>query len=136
MRSSYTREFNFSKYIAQVEDVDPIFYVGSVSGVEGLEILSRGPCAKIGEICNIMLPDGKKLMAEVVGLDGTTVKLTAFGTTDGIEVGCEVVGTGSPLQVPVGMNLLGRTIDAAGKAYDGLGEIVPDGYYPALLLTR
>ena len=132
MRSSYTREFNFSKYIAQVEDVDPIFYVGSVSGVEGLEILSRGPCAKIGEICNIMLSDGKKLMAEVVGLDGTTVKLTAFGTTDGIEVGCEVVGTGSPLQVPVGMNLLGRTIDAAGKAYDGLGEIVPDGYYPAV----
>lgn len=132
MHSSYTKEFNFSKYITQVQDVDPISYIGYVSGVEGLEILSRGPCAKIGEICNIILPDGKKLMAEVVGLDGTTVKLTAFGTTEGIEVGCEVVGTGAPLQVPVGMSLLGRTIDAAGRPYDGLGEIVPGGYYPAV----
>ena len=132
MHSSYTKEFNFSKYITQIQDVDPISYIGYVSGVEGLEILSRGPCAKIGEICNIILPDGKKLMAEVVGLDGTTVKLTAFGTTEGIEVGCEVVGTGAPLQVPVGMSLLGRTIDAAGRPYDGLGEIVPDGYYPAV----
>ncbi len=132
MTSSCVIDFTLEKYFSQIDDIDPISYVGYVTGVEGLEILSRGPCAKIGEICHISLQSGKKLMAEVVGLEGTCVKLTAFGPTEGIEIGCEVVGTGDALQVPVGKNLLGRTIDAAGRPCDGLGEIVPDGYYPAL----
>ncbi|MDE5899185.1 MAG: FliI/YscN family ATPase [Treponemataceae bacterium] len=130
--SGCSDSFDFSKYASHVEDYDPILYVGRVSAVSGLEILSCGPCAKIGEICTIKLPDGQELLSEVVGFDGTTVKLTAFGSTEGIEAGCEVVGSGSPLHVPVGTALLGRTIDAAGRPCDGRGALVPDGYYPAL----
>ena len=71
------------------------------------------------------------VLAEVVGLDETSVKLSAFGNTRGIEVGCEVVASGKTLQVPVGKSLLGRVIDATGAPCDNKGAIVPETYYPA-----
>ena len=125
-------EFNFTKYLEKVCDAETILYTGRVSGVKGLEIESEGPRSVIGEICTIKLPGGKSIKAEVVGLQGKTVRLTAFGETKGIEIGCEVIASGSTLQVPVGMSLLGRTIDATGVAVDGKGEISPDSYYPAV----
>lgn len=125
-------EFNFSKYIKTVEDFDPIAYIGYVSAVTGKQIVSNGPVAQIGEICTIKFKNGKEIFAEVVGLDKKQVLLTPYGDTEGIEIGCEVVGSGKTLQVPVGMSLLGRTIDATGKTCDGLGELLPEAYYPAL----
>ena len=132
MDSLFNSDFNFSKYLSQIKKSEPIKYLGYVTSVNGLEIISKGPCAKIGEICTIVLPDGSKLLSEVVGLNDVMVKLTAFGDTQGIEVGCQVIGSGDVLQVPVGMSLLGRTIDATGKPCDGLGELVPEAYYPAI----
>lgn len=125
-------EFNFSKYIKTVEDFDPIAYIGYVSAVSGKQIVSNGPVARIGEICTIKFRNGKEIFAEVVGLDKKQVLLTPYADTEGIEIGCEVVGSGKTLQVPVGMSLLGRTIDATGKPCDGLGELLPEAYYPAL----
>lgn len=128
----FNDNFSFEKYLTQISESEPIMYVGYVTAVNGLEILSKGPIAQIGEICTIKLPDGKTILSEVAGLDEKTVKLTAYGDTQGIQVGCEVVGSGKTLQVPVGWSLLGRTIDATGKPCDGLGEIVPETYYPAI----
>ena len=128
----FNDNFSFEKYLTQISESEPIMYVGYVTAVNGLEILSKGPIAQIGEICTIKLPDGKTILSEVAGLDEKTVKLTAYGDTQGIQVGCEVVGSGKTLQVPVGWSLLGRTIDATGKPCDGLGEIVPEAYYPAI----
>ena len=132
MRSSYTGEFNFSKYLEKVNDADTIHYIGKVTAVKGLEIESEGPRSVIGEMCTIKLPDGTNLLAEVVGLEEKIVRLTAFGNTKGIEVGCEVIGSGSVLKVPVGKSLLGRTVDATGHACDDGPEIVPEKYYPAV----
>lgn len=132
MKSSYNREFNFVKYLEKVIDAETILYRGTVTAVRGLEIESEGPRSVIGEMCTIKLRDGSSLLAEVVGLEGKTVRLTAFGDTKGLEVGCEVIGSGNVLQVPVGMSLLGRVIDATGHACDDGGEIVPETYYPAI----
>ncbi|QTQ13746.1 FliI/YscN family ATPase [Treponema parvum] len=133
MRSSYTAEFDFAKYLNEIKRAETILYVGHVSAVNGLEIESIGPRSVIGEMCTIRIPSTKtELMAEVVGLSDTTVKLTAFGDTKGIEVGCEVVASGNVLQVGVGPKLLGRVIDATGKPCDGLGDVAPEKFYPAV----
>ncbi len=132
MKRSYTGKFNFSKYLETVVDAETIKYTGNVTAVRGLEIESEGPRSVIGEMCTIKLSDGTSLLAEVVGLENTKVKLTAFGDTKGIEVGCEVVASGAVLQVPVGPELLGRVIDATGHAIDNKGEIIPEKYYPAI----
>ncbi len=125
-------EFDFSKYLRAVQAVDPINYIGYVSAVSGKQIVSNGPVAQIGEICTIKFKNGKEVFAEVVGLNKKEVLLTPYGDTEGIEIGSEVIGSGKTLQVPVGMSLLGRTIDATGKPCDGLGEIIPETYYPAI----
>lgn len=130
--NNFSDMFNFKKYVNQVEDFDPVLYTGYITAVNGLEVISKGPCAKIGEICTIKTSSGEKLLAEVVGLEGSTVKLTVYGLTDGLDVGCEVIASGKGLQVPVGDGLLGRVIDATGKPCDGKGDITPDAYYPAI----
>ena len=132
MKSSYTGEFNFIKYLEKVANAETILYTGRVTAVRGLEVESEGPRSVIGEICTIKLEDGTLLNAEVVGLDGKKVKLAPFGDTKGIEVGLEVVGTGRTLMVPVGKNLLGRMINASGQPCDDKGEIIPETYYPAV----
>ena len=132
MKSSYNVELNLTKYLDTVKNTQTIHYVGRVSYVNGLDIQSNGPRCVIGEICTIRVPSLKtSVLAEVVGLDETSVKLSAFGNTRGIEVGCEVVASGKTLQVPVGKSLLGRVIDATGAPCDNKGAIVPETYYPA-----
>lgn len=127
----------FKKYISTVKNTETILYTGSVIGVSGLEILSNGPRSSIGELCTIRLPrlsheKTTEIYAEVIGFEGNTVKLMAFGDTKGIEIGCEVVASGHPLTVPVGPELLGRVIDATGKPIDGKGSIEAKDYYPAI----
>lgn len=132
MKSSYNVELNLTKYLDTVKNTQTIHYVGRVSYVNGLDIQSNGPRCVIGEICTIRVPSLKtSVLAEVVGLDEASVKLSAFGNTRGIEVGCEVVASGKTLQVPVGKSLLGRVIDATGAPCDNKGAIVPETYYPA-----
>ena len=50
-------------------------YVGYVTAVNGLEILSKGPIAQIGEICTIKLPDGKASNPALDNYIGKTVVL-------------------------------------------------------------
>lgn len=123
----------FDKYFQSVERTETIRFTGHVTAVNGMLIESRGPQSVIGEICCIKIPyQNQTVMAEVVGLEETTVKLMSYGETKGIEVGCQVVATGNILQVGVGKALLGRVLDATGKAYDNKGDIVPELYYPAV----
>ncbi len=123
----------FDKYIRSVENTETILFTGEVIRVNGMLIEAKGPQSVIGELCTIHIPySNENVLAEVVGLDGTTVKLMTYGETKGIEIGCKVTASGSVLQVGVGPALLGRVLDATGKAYDRKGEIIPEAWYPAV----
>ncbi|MBE6344538.1 MAG: FliI/YscN family ATPase [Spirochaetaceae bacterium] len=123
----------FDKYITSVQNTETILYTGTVKAVKGMLIESNGPRSVIGEMCTIkLMRSGETVLAEVVGLDGTTVQLMPYGETKGIEVGCQVVASGHVLQVAVGPELLGRVIDATGKPYDGKADIISDTFYSAI----
>ncbi len=123
----------FNKYIETIERTDTIKYTGQVAAVKGLMIESNGPRCVIGEICKIEVPKKREsIVAEVVGLEGSIVRLMAYADTSGIEVGSVVTASGSMLEVPVGERLLGRVIDATCHPIDGKGDIAPSAYYPAL----
>ena len=123
----------FDKYIKTVERIDTIKYTGVVSAVKGLTIESRGPRCVIGEICRINISSRHtSILAEVVDLEENVVRLMPYGSTQGLEVGNEVVASGHVLEVPVGNGLLGRVIDATGVPYDGKGDLAPEDYYPAI----
>lgn len=123
----------FEKYRTAVEELDPIRYTGVVTRVRGMLIESNGPQVVVGEVCQIILSRGNNpVFAEVVGLHDTTVQLMSYDDIQGIEIGCPVIASGSVLSVPVGKQLLGRVLNAMGKATDEGDEIVSPVSYPAL----
>lgn len=113
----------FNKYADIVEETDPIKYHGTVTAVHDLIIESLGPMVVIGELCRITVDDSKSVLAEVVALEGNTVKLMCYDAIEGIHIGASVIASGEIISVPVCDALLGRVVDSLGRAIDGKSEI-------------
>ncbi len=65
-----------------------------------------------------------KLTGEVhQHLGGGKVRAIALGSTDGLSRGTEVVDTGSPVTVPVGLETLGRVFNLLGEPVDKRGPV-------------
>jgi len=95
---------------------------GKIANAVGLTLESLGPDAKLGDICTIYAKDGITpiAMAEVVGFkDGKTL-LMPYEHVDGISIGCVVENDNHPLEVLVGDDLLGLTLDGLGRAPEGV----------------
>ncbi|MDA0710816.1 MAG: F0F1 ATP synthase subunit beta [bacterium] len=54
------------------------------------------------------------------------VRCVAMDSTDGLVRGARVVDTGSPITVPVGVNVLGRLLNVIGDPIDGKGPVPAD----------
>ncbi|WP_245375551.1 flagellar protein export ATPase FliI [Paenibacillus eucommiae] len=108
------------KYKEHLLQIDPIRVNGKVTQVIGLTVESEGPDVSIGDLCYIYpLKSSKPLKAEVVGFRNNKVILMPLGELDAIGPGCDVVGTGKPLTVQVGHELLGKVLDGLGQPLDG-----------------
>ncbi|MBM4764140.1 flagellar protein export ATPase FliI [Bacillus sp. B15-48] len=93
---------------------------GKVNQVIGLTIESQGPDVKLGDICHIFSTQQQNpIKAEVVGFRNHKVLLMPLGELQAIAPGCDVVSTGKPLTVKVGMDLLGQVLDGLGNPMDG-----------------
>ncbi|WP_284639039.1 flagellar protein export ATPase FliI [Paenibacillus silviterrae] len=111
---------NAAKFLEQLRQVDPIRVNGKVTQVIGLTVESEGPDASIGDVCYIYpFKSSQPLKAEVVGFKNNKVILMPLGELDSIGPGCDVVGTGKPLTVQVGHELLGKVLDGLGQPLDG-----------------
>lgn len=95
--------------------------MGKVMNVVGLTIESAGPDAKMGDLCRIYKEgrSGEYILAEVVGFKNKHTLLMPYEATDRIGGGCIVENEGMPLAVPVGEELLGKTLDGLGRTADG-----------------
>ncbi|MFB6363964.1 flagellar protein export ATPase FliI [Paenibacillus elgii] len=108
------------KYIEHLSQIDPVRVNGKVTQVIGLTVESEGPDASIGDVCYIYpLKSNQPLKAEVVGFKNNKVILMPLGELHAIGPGCDVVGTGKPLTVQVGHELLGKVLDGLGQPLDG-----------------
>ena len=67
-------------------------------------------------------------VAQHIGDD--IVRCIAMSSTDGLVRGTECVNTGSPIQVPVGDEVLGRMFNVLGEPIDGLGEVKATKFMP------
>ncbi len=115
------------KYIAGLQFEEKGMNVGRISqlgdGVAEIEGLAAG---MLGE----MLDLGGNTVGLVLNLNKKNVGAVVIGPYTHLKSGDEVAGTGVLLSVPVGENLIGRTVDALGRPLDGKGEIVPKKTYP------
>ncbi len=70
--------------------------------------------------------EGRRVVLEVqMELGDNTVRCIAMDSTDGFRRGDPVLATGQPIQVPVGVETLGRMFDVIGNAIDD--EPTPEG---------
>lgn len=107
--------------------------LGRVAEVVGLVIVSNGPASRIGDVCLVETePGADSISCEVVGFRGDQVLLMPLGELTGVRSGSLVKATGSCLRVPVGQELLGRTLDGLGRPLDGGPPLTNVGSYPSL----
>jgi len=63
-------------------------------------------------------------------LGGGRVRAVALGSTDGLQRGAQILDTGSAVQVPVGVETLGRVFNLVGEPIDGLGPVNATAFRP------
>lgn len=126
-----------------VELAEPLQVTGRVTRVTGLLMEAIGLKLPVGSACTIGLPGGGRVEAEVVGFENERLFLMPQSDVEGIVPGTHiwpVEATQSlpkPGEVdhprrrpsdrarhlPVGYELLGRVLDAAGRPLDQLGPV-------------
>lgn len=100
--------------------------VGKVSQVIGSVLDAKFPEGKLPEIYNALelQVQGQKLVCEVQQhLGGGAVRAVALGSTDGVARGQDIIDTGAPISVPVGLNSLGRIFNVLGEPVDEAGPV-------------
>jgi flagellum-specific ATP synthase len=118
-------------YLDAVRSAELTRRTGKVLAMSGHSIEAQGPAAALGELCELPLDGGGRLLAEVVGLRPGRVLLMPYGDPRGIGAGNEVVASGTPPGIGVGTALLGRVIDPFGTPLDG--NPAPHGLTPRSL---
>jgi len=103
---------------------------GRVEKVIGLTIESRGPVAKIGDVCIVHGAAGGESLCEVVGFRHDLVLLMPLGDISGMSPGSVVEATGQSLQVSVSDDLLGRILDGLGNPMDDKGALLEEHRVP------
>ncbi len=111
----------FQRLQGTVREIEPRRVRGRVRRLLGVVIHATVTDVRLGELCQLIDPsNGRRILAEVVGLaDGYSV-LTPIGELAGLSGLTEVVPTGDELRIPVGPGLLGRTISAVGEPLDDI----------------
>jgi len=128
----------------------PFTVSGRLTRVAGLVMEAVGLKLPVGNGCYVLTPSGQRVDAEVVGFSGERLFLMPSTDIYGLKPGALVVPIDPAItqmprlgeefaprrraqdrakQVPVGLALLGRVVDGAGRPLDG-GTLALDRYVP------
>ena len=122
---------------------EPFQRSGTLTRVTGLVMEAMGLKLAVGSGCTVIMPNGDRVEAEVVGFNGDRLYLMPTTDVSGLTPGARVIpwehaatapaaGGNMPprrrasdrvRRFPVGDGLLGRVLDGAGCPLDGLGPL-------------
>lgn len=101
--------------------------LNSVSG--SLIVLDGIKDASFDEMVELHLENGTKRVGRIVEIQGEKVIIQVFEGTQGLSmVNTNVRFTGKPIEIPLSIELLGRTFDGLGRPIDDMGNIYADTY--------
>ncbi len=113
-----SKEIEGFKDDVSTENVGTVLEVGDgIAKVAGLDDLAAS------EIVNIETTDGENISGLALNLEEDEVGVVIFGDYKKVGEGDVVRATGEILSVPVGDEMIGRTVDALLNPIDGKGEI-------------
>ena len=124
----------------RIDSSQPLAPSGYLTRAAGLVMEAVGLKLAVGSTCTLLLPNGNLVEAEVVGFSGDRLFLMPSQDVYGLTPGARVVPQDAPVapvrigdkgvprrraadrgkHVPVGVELLGRVLDGAGKPLDRL----------------
>jgi flagellum-specific ATP synthase len=114
----------FEKCHKRLSSVETTCLTGTVSRATSMLIESLGPEVHIGELCKLTTrSEGEHVLAEVVGFRDKKTLLMPIAEMTGISPKSEVIATGRPLQIKLGMSLKGRILDGLGSPIDNKGPV-------------
>ncbi len=150
MSTQETTASNSSRWQAYLRDCssllsisEPLLVSGRITRVTGLVMEAIGLRLAVGSACTIPLANGTRIEAEVVGFHDDRLFLMPQSDVEGVVPGTRVFPL-EPAQslprpgtvthprrrpsdrgrhLPVGSELLGRVLDAAGRPLDNLGPL-------------
>jgi flagellum-specific ATP synthase len=103
----------------QLETIMPAAITGSVAQTVGMTIAAAGFPAPVGAVAEIQREAAPPLLAEVIGFRDHHTLLYPYNDLAGIRHGNRIRLLRTARWLPVGKELLGRVIDASGRAVDG-----------------
>jgi flagellum-specific ATP synthase len=133
---------------AVLDFVEPMQVSGRVTRVAGLVMECVGLRLAVGSACTIPVASGARIEAEVVGFEGDRLFLMPQSDVEGVIPGSRVFPVEASVpkpgsvphprrrpsdrarHLPVGMKLLGRVVDGAGRPLDGRGPLGTDEVAP------
>ncbi len=110
-----TKEKSMTKNIGKITQI--------ISAVVDVKFTNK---SKLPPILNALecYKDKQRIVLEIAQHIGDdTVRCIAMDSTEGLVRGMEVVDTGNPISIPVGLETLGRIINVIGNPIDGKGKI-------------
>ena len=99
---------------------------GSVCVVLGpvVDVKFETKLPKIYEKVLVDTGDGFVTLEVMSHIPPSTARCISLEPTEGLSRGLKAYGTGHPISVPVGQQVLGRVMNVLGEPIDGKGEIV------------
>ncbi|MBN2579313.1 MAG: FliI/YscN family ATPase [Pirellulales bacterium] len=111
----------------QLEGLNPVALTGSVVRTSGMTVSAAGFPAPVGAVAEIRRESGPPLPAEVIGFRDDLTILYPFSELTGVRRGNHVRLARTTRWLRVGPELLGRVIDAQGRAVDNQPQpVLPD----------
>lgn len=104
---------------ATLERPVPMVVEGKLTRMVGLTLEAVGCQAAIGGRCEVLVPNGDSIEAEVVGFAGDRLYLMPTGDIHGLTPNARVIPSSRVSEARVGDALLGRVLDGAGNPLDG-----------------
>ncbi|MCO6055441.1 flagellar protein export ATPase FliI [Pseudomonas sp. MOB-449] len=128
---------SFAKRLAGYNDVVDLpsqpLVEGRLLRMVGLTLEAEGLRAPVGSRCLVINDDSYhpvQVEAEVMGFSGSKIYLMPVGSLSGIAPGARVVPLPDTGRLPMGMSMLGRVLDGAGRALDGKGGMRAEDWVP------
>ncbi|MBP8171351.1 MAG: flagellar protein export ATPase FliI [Pseudomonas sp.] len=106
---------------------------GRLLRMVGLTLEAEGLRASLGSRCLVINDDSYhpvQVEAEVMGFAAGKFYLMPVGSLTGIAPGARVVPLADTGRLPMGMSMLGRVLDGAGRALDGKGGMKAEDWVP------
>ncbi len=118
-------KFLVKNVIGDIDRLAGIRVYGRVAAVQGMLIEAGGVQRQIsvGDRCEVIARDGRRVPCEVVGFRAGRALLMPFVAIDGVGLGCRTeVGDAEPVIHP-DRGWLGRVVNAFGQPVDGQGPL-------------